>query len=101
MSAFEVFPYPRVEPDAAAHAAIDAQLALAGEDAKDLERVAMKLEAQAGASSPPAGNAELETIGSLLASLLTDLEAADGPPTGPQRELAARLAARVAKAVAP
>lgn len=98
---FDVVPDPRVESDAAALAAIDAQLALAGEVEKELERVATALERQAALSPAPAGTEELETLGSLLTSLLTDLEAADGTPTGPQRELAARLAARVAKAVAP
>jgi len=98
---FDVVPDPRVPADLAA---IDAQLALVREVEADLERVADALEARTKArpanAPPPPEDAELSTIGSTLASLLGDLETADGPPTGPQRELRKELAGSLEKALA-
>ena len=95
---FEVVPDPRRPADLAA---IDAQLALIADVEKDLARTADALEARAKsrpADAPAAPeDGELSTIGSTLASLLNDLEAADGPPTRAQRELRAELASSLEK----
>ncbi len=98
---FEVVPDPRVPAD---REAIDAQLRLIAEVEADLGRVADAVAAREkarpqGAPAPPA-EARLSTIGSTLASLLTDLEAADGPPTRAQRDLRAELNVELAKVLA-
>jgi hypothetical protein len=98
---FEVVPDPRVPADAAA---IGAQLRLIAEVEADLGRV---VDAEAAlektrAADAPRGplDARLSTIGSTLASLLTDLEEADGPPTRAQRDLRAETSAELDKALA-
>jgi hypothetical protein len=57
---------------------------------------ALAARAKAGPSATDDGG--LASAGSTLAALLSDLEAADGPPTRAQRELQAELSAQVAKA---
>jgi photosystem II stability/assembly factor-like uncharacterized protein len=98
---FEVVPDPRVPADPGS---IDAQLAFIDEVEGDLARVAdaVAARAKAASASAPASaeDAGLSTLGSTLSSLLSDLEAADGPPTRAQRELRAELAASLEKALA-
>lgn len=92
----EVVPDPRVPADAAG---LHEQFVLIRQVEEDLARAVDALEARA--KSAPAGapavpeDGELNRIGSTLASLLNDLEAADGPPTRAQRELRAELRAQL------
>jgi hypothetical protein len=46
------------------------------------------------------GELDLNTIGGALSTLETDLEAADGPPTGPQRQVYAEYRERLDRALA-
>src|SRR4029453_11557630 len=99
---FEVVPDPRVRIDAAG---FHTQMQIVARVQADLARVTDALEAaekaKPAAGSPRAkGEAELTTIGSILASLLTDLEGADGPPTKPQQDLAAESTGRIDQALA-
>lgn len=91
---FDVLPDPRIPADLPG---IDAQLELIRLVEADLARVTDALEAieKAGGGD----KSELPGIGSALASLLTDLEAADGPPTRAQRELRAELNGQIEKAL--
>lgn len=72
---------------------LEAQLAFEEEVIAALAQVVAAIEKQ----PTEAVLKELETVGSVLSTLEIDLEAADGPPTAPQREVLRQMREKLAK----
>ena len=72
---------------------LEAQLTFEREVSAALAKVVDALEAKPSEQAAE----ELATVGSILSALEIDLEAADGPPTGPQREVLRQMKDRLRK----